>query len=155
MVVRGWRGETGETPVGRVKAAVLGGVVATVVGAATLSPWLIRNAVWTGNPVFPLATSVLGTGHWDADLAERWDRAHGRRARADDTTAAGAVWRQALGNAGYGAVGGRVTPREQRNIARFGREGGVPLLWLLAAGGGTLGVVGGAAAAGRRRRTEA
>lgn len=33
-------------------------------------------------------------------------------------------------NAGYGAVGGRPTPRETENVARFDREGGVPALWL-------------------------
>ena len=147
MVWRGWRSETGETPVLRVKAAILGGGLTALIGAATLSPWLMRNAVWTGNPVFPLATSVLGTGHWDAERAERWDRAHGRLARVPDTSAAGAVWRQALGNAGYGAVGGAATPRERHNVARFGREGGVPLLWLLAASGAVL-----AWASARRRR---
>ncbi len=46
--------------------------------ALTFSPWLIRNTVNTGNPVFPLAYAWLGarTGTWDAELQERWARAH-------------------------------------------------------------------------------
>ena len=120
------------------RPAVAAGLLCAAVGAATLSPWLVRNAAWTGNPVFPLGTSWLGAGHWDAGLTERWDRAHGRRARGPDVSTAGAVWRQALGNAGYGAVGGAAPPHERHNVARFGREGGLPLLWLLAASGGGL-----------------
>ena len=49
---------------------------AAVAGAVTLSPWLVRNAVLTGNPVFPLATDTLGTGHWSPDQAERFTEAH-------------------------------------------------------------------------------
>ncbi|MCK4601291.1 MAG: glycosyltransferase family 39 protein, partial [Phycisphaerae bacterium] len=54
-----------------------------VAGATTVllfSPWLIRNAATVGNPVFPLATSVFGSGdHWatgsdeqSAELRQRW-----------------------------------------------------------------------------------
>ena len=121
-----------------LKQALAAGGLCAAVGLLTLSPWLIRNATWTGNPVFPLATGALGTGHWDDQRAQRWDQAHGRRARAQDTSAAEATWRQALGNAGYGAVGGRARPAEQHNVARFGREGGLPVTWLLAAAGGAL-----------------
>lgn len=49
---------------------------AAVAGAVTLSPWLVRNAVLTGNPVFPLATETLGTGHWSPGQAERFTEAH-------------------------------------------------------------------------------
>lgn len=44
----------------------------------TFSPWLIRNAANTGNPVFPLAYGVFGANDeaWSADLAERWQRGH-------------------------------------------------------------------------------
>ncbi|MFW6154339.1 MAG: ArnT family glycosyltransferase [Planctomycetota bacterium] len=51
-------------------------LVAAGVCAALASPWLIRNVVETGNPVFPLATGVFGTGHWTAEQAARWDRGH-------------------------------------------------------------------------------
>ncbi len=44
----------------------------------TFAPWLIKNTVATGNPVFPLAHSVLGAndGVWSADGAARWHEGH-------------------------------------------------------------------------------
>ncbi len=50
-----------------------------LVGFATLflfAPWLIRNTVYTGNPVFPLATSVFGRGHWSDESDKRWVDGH-------------------------------------------------------------------------------
>lgn len=40
--------------------------------------WLLREAVATGNPVYPLAYSVFGdkTEQWNDSLNERWTRAH-------------------------------------------------------------------------------
>jgi len=52
---------------------------AALAGAAALllfSPWLARNAAYTGNPVFPLATSVFGRGHWSAESQQRWIDGH-------------------------------------------------------------------------------
>ena len=51
-------------------------VVGSVAGVLAMSPWLVRNAVMTGNPVFPLATEVFGTGHWTHDQAARFSMAH-------------------------------------------------------------------------------
>ncbi len=102
--------------------------VAAFVGLLTLSPYLIRNYVQTGNPVFPFAADVLGQGHWDDELVERWNQGHGlaqnQEGRLDSLA------RQWLLNTGYGAVGGTPTPRETQNIARFDREGGVPVFWI-------------------------
>lgn len=103
--------------------------IATLVGLLTLSPYLMRNAVWTGNPVFPFATGVLGTGHWDTAQARRWQAAHG----LDGEGALGplaAVARQWLFNTGYGAIGGRAVESDASDIARFGYEGGFPALWV-------------------------
>ncbi len=33
-------------------------------GALTIAPWLIRNELATGNPVFPQMVGVFGLGHW-------------------------------------------------------------------------------------------
>lgn len=46
---------------------------------ALLSPWLIRNQIATGNPIFPLGYSVFGAGPgwWDYELQDRWREAHG------------------------------------------------------------------------------
>lgn len=111
---------------------------AAIAGLLTLSPYLVRNTLDTGNPVFPLATGVFATGHWDQDLAARWrkghhvEATHGERLKSLDY--------QWLRNTGYGAVAGRQRVRESaeqesRNIARFHTEYGVPLLWLWVAAG--------------------
>lgn len=55
--------------------------VLVVAGLASLSfaPWLVKNALMTGNPVFPLAHGVFETypPGWDKVVADRWNRAHG------------------------------------------------------------------------------
>jgi hypothetical protein len=40
----------------------------------TLAPWLGKNLISTGNPVYPLANHIFGG--LDADIAERWADAH-------------------------------------------------------------------------------
>ena len=47
-----------------------------VAGIAALLPWLIRNGVAPGNPVFPHAAGVFGTGHWSAEQAARYASGH-------------------------------------------------------------------------------
>jgi len=49
---------------------------AGLAGAAGLAPWLIRNGLATGNPVFPFATGVFGAGWWTAEQVSRWSGAH-------------------------------------------------------------------------------
>lgn len=44
------------------RVGVFGGVAALVV-----SPWLIRNTVYTGNPVFPFLWPIFGGQGWDAE----------------------------------------------------------------------------------------
>lgn len=39
-------------------------------------PWLIRNAVFTGNPVYPFAYEVFGGRDWSPEQAEQWQRGH-------------------------------------------------------------------------------
>lgn len=51
-------------------------LIGSIAGVLALSPWLVRNAAACGNPVFPFATGVFGTGHWTAEQGERWARAH-------------------------------------------------------------------------------
>lgn len=45
--------------------------------ALIMTPWLAKNAVDTGNPVYPLAHRIFGGRHWDATLDARWAAAHG------------------------------------------------------------------------------
>jgi len=46
-----------------------------VAGLLTFSPWLIRNQIWVGNPVFPELPS-LGHGYFSPAQIERWHHAH-------------------------------------------------------------------------------
>jgi hypothetical protein len=55
--------------------------VGCVAGLAVLAPWLIRNALACGNPVFPFAASLFpnstgGTGEWTAEQVSRYTSAH-------------------------------------------------------------------------------
>jgi len=62
-----------------------------------MSPWLIRNAVYTGNPVFPLATDVFGAGHWTAEQVARWDAGHAPAPWADKLSLLGPPFLSAQG----------------------------------------------------------
>jgi len=52
------------------------GLLGAAAGLALLAPWLIRNAVHGGNPVFPFLTAVFGSGHWTDEQATRYAAAH-------------------------------------------------------------------------------
>ncbi len=61
------------------RAAGLHALAVFFVGwAVTFGPWLAKNAVWTGNPVFPLARAVLPerAGRWADEPAARWHEGH-------------------------------------------------------------------------------
>jgi len=65
-----------ETPLAAVKSTILWGLLALVVG----SPWLIKSAILTGNPVYPFFYSVFGGRGWDksaADYYTNWNAAFG------------------------------------------------------------------------------
>ncbi|MDY6914546.1 MAG: glycosyltransferase family 39 protein [Planctomycetota bacterium] len=64
-------------------------LMATGVTALLFSPWLIRNIAYTGNPVFPLATSVFGRGHFSAQSQQRWADGHGPDKKPPVPTPAG------------------------------------------------------------------
>jgi hypothetical protein len=53
--------------------AVIPGVLA---GLLALAPWLIRNWLYAGNPLFPAATALLGHAHWTAEQIARYTAAH-------------------------------------------------------------------------------
>ena len=54
---------------GRIAAFFVAGAVIAV------GPWLSKNAVNTGNPVYPLAYRVFGGRFWDEELDAKWSRA--------------------------------------------------------------------------------
>ncbi len=55
-------------------AAVL--LSAAAAGLAMIAPWLIRNWLHGGNPVFPFATGLFGAAHWTPEQAARWAGGH-------------------------------------------------------------------------------
>jgi hypothetical protein len=42
-----------------------------------MAPWLGKNVVDTGNPVYPLGYKVFGGRHWDPARDAKWSAAHG------------------------------------------------------------------------------
>lgn len=44
-----------------------------------IGPWLAKNIIDTGNPVYPLAWKLLGGSPWDAAREAKWQNAHGPR----------------------------------------------------------------------------
>jgi len=42
----------------------------------TVGPWLIRNAIDTGNPVYPLMSSVFEADDWSPAMNAKWNNAH-------------------------------------------------------------------------------
>jgi Dolichyl-phosphate-mannose-protein mannosyltransferase len=47
--------------------------------AVMMSPWLGKNLLDTGNPVYPLGHSVFGGMHWNSQMEQKWIKAHGPR----------------------------------------------------------------------------
>jgi 4-amino-4-deoxy-L-arabinose transferase-like glycosyltransferase len=55
-------------------------VLAYLVGwAVVMGPWLGKNVVDTGDPVYPLGYRVFGGRYWDDEMAVKWEATHGRR----------------------------------------------------------------------------
>lgn len=63
----------GTTARARWPAALL---AASLSGLFALSPWLIRNWLASGNPVFPEASALFGTAHWNHEQIARYAGAH-------------------------------------------------------------------------------
>ncbi len=121
----------------RRQTATIASVVA-LGGLLAIAPYLVRNTIWTGNPVFPMATSVFGSAHWTPELTKRWHDAHGPNAyQIRDGLSLTTQW---LSNRGYSAIGGSPQKRDSRNVARFDLANGFPLFWIIAFAGATLGI---------------
>jgi hypothetical protein len=56
-------------------------LLAAALTVTLMAPWLVRNYAATGNPVFPLGTTVLGRGYWSAQEQQRWLAGHGPTAQ--------------------------------------------------------------------------
>ena len=78
---------------------LVGPAVALGVGLLVFSPWLVRNALWTGNPVFPQMTGTLGAWQWEPVQVERWATAHSAK---PGQAGPRELWSQVLANWRYG-----------------------------------------------------
>ena len=65
LLIWHWRGLK-QTPLAAIKAATVWGLLALLVD----SPWLVKSAVLTGNPVYPFLYGVLGGRYWDKGAAD-------------------------------------------------------------------------------------
>ena len=71
------RAVAAKEPIGlRVKQAVWELALFGVGALLAVGPWLVKNAVETGNPVFPLAYSVFGGEGRDATMDAQWQQGH-------------------------------------------------------------------------------
>ncbi len=48
----------------------------SLAGALTVAPFLIRNYLACGNPIFPAGTSLFGSGHWSVEQVARFALNH-------------------------------------------------------------------------------
>ena len=55
-------------------------LVYSVAVLVVMAPWLGKNVIDTGNPVYPLGFKVFGGSHWDSGQDAKWAKAHGPRA---------------------------------------------------------------------------
>ncbi|HMN95737.1 MAG TPA: hypothetical protein PKC43_05740 [Phycisphaerales bacterium] len=74
-----------------ISIAVAGAAMA-LAAAFVLLPWFIRNGIATGNPLFPFATSLLGSGHWGAEQSAIFTAGHASSAGFGGRAAA--LWEQ-------------------------------------------------------------
>jgi hypothetical protein len=59
------------------RAWIVSALSGAIAGIAMLSPWMVRNWLASGNPVFPFAARVFGTGHWTSEQVARYSANHG------------------------------------------------------------------------------
>ena len=71
VLVWHWRGLK-QTPLAALRSAVLWGLLALAVG----SPWLIKSAILTGNPVYPFLYGFLGGRGWSKFAADFYANAN-------------------------------------------------------------------------------
>ncbi|MEZ6128206.1 MAG: hypothetical protein R3C59_05970 [Planctomycetaceae bacterium] len=61
---------------GRWSAVFRNGVAFVIGVVVAVGPWLLKNAMATGNPVYPLAYSVFGANDWSPVMDAKWKAGH-------------------------------------------------------------------------------
>ncbi len=70
-----------------VRRRMWGGVIFAAAAAAAFAPWMIRNAVFTGNPVYPFAYAWFGGRDWSPVQDRQWAAGHRVPAEHDSPAA--------------------------------------------------------------------
>lgn len=84
-------------PLAKIKC----GLVFVVATLAAFSPWLVKNQLMTGNPVFPLANELFRAAPpgWSAEQTQQWERGHALRPEERTPAArAKSVWGRIAGD---------------------------------------------------------
>ena len=77
-------------------------LVFSLASLVTMSPWLVKNVAYTGNPVFPLANSIFQAAPpgWGAEETVRWDDGHSPSAGQRSLgVKVAALWKHVVGDA--------------------------------------------------------
>lgn len=61
---------------GRVLLGLRNAVLYVTLALCLAAPWLVKNYVYTGNPVYPLAYGIFGARNWSPEREARWHKAH-------------------------------------------------------------------------------
>lgn len=80
-------------------------ILFVIAGLLAFCPWLIRNQLWAGNPVFPELMPLLGSDYFTPTQVERYQRAHSPRPDQHSIGAhLRAGWNQIIADWAYGYV---------------------------------------------------
>jgi hypothetical protein len=94
------------------RGSLVGDLVFPLPALVVFLPWLAKNAVYTGNPIYPLLVERFGGIEWDADLGARlvaWQRSIGMGRGLGDMLLL--PWNMTIrGNLGYPAFDGILSP---------------------------------------------
>ncbi len=84
-----------------VRSRCLRPLLAFGIGSALMvSPWLIKNAIDTGNPVYPLAYKVFGGTNWTPEQDAKWSNGHASSLQGKQPITLAAFWTSVVDVAG-------------------------------------------------------
>jgi hypothetical protein len=84
---------------GAVRPRLRDAAIFTAAATIAFAPWAIRNAAFTGNPVYPFAYEWFGGAAWSAEQAAQWARGHALPANQSRATLA---FRETIGSTLFG-----------------------------------------------------
>ncbi len=119
---------------GRLRVRLRGVALFALAAAVVFAPWALRNAAWTGNPVYPFAYEWFGGAAWSPLQDAQW--ASGHRVQMSVADRVGLAFRELLGrqtSAGwqFAAFGGLFAVGGLALLLTRTRRGLFWLLWLV------------------------